>query len=184
MRIIAGKYKGRRLFTPNDQRIRPTSDRLRERLFSILSHQTPGSRVLDLYAGTGALGIEAISRGAAHAIFVDISKDALMLIEQNIDQLDLESSAQTIRWDIRSSLHCLQGVPMHFDLVFMDPPYEEELVVRSLDHLVDSRAMSSGALIVAEHHSSEPLLDLPICLKLIDQRRQRKSLVSFFRYML
>jgi 16S rRNA (guanine966-N2)-methyltransferase len=153
-------------------------------LFSILSNQTPGSRVLDLYAGTGALGIEAISRGAASATFVDISKDALTVIEKNIAQLDLQSVAQILRWDIRSSLHCLQSVSLPFDIVFMDPPYEEELVVMTLRHLVDCKALSSGALIVAEHHVREPILEIPNILKPTDQRRQRKSLVSFFRYML
>ncbi len=184
MRVIAGEYRGRRLFTPGDQRIRPTSDRLRETVFNILARRPAGCHVLDLYAGTGALGIEALSRGASSCTFVDVSKTALRLIERNLTHVGVRQPTQLIRWNIHTSLNCLKDLPSSFNLVLLDPPYGQNLIAPTLTHLTACGCLSSEAIIVLEHDIREQLPDTLPNLKRFDQRRQRKSLVSFLRYMI
>lgn len=123
MRVIAGKAKGRQLAAPRGRITRPTSDRVREALFSILGARVPGSRVLDLYAGTGALGIEALSRGAAHATFVDRDARAVAVIRMNLANCGLAHDATVVRADVRAALRDLARRGETFDLVFFDPPY-------------------------------------------------------------
>lgn len=183
MRVIAGKYRGRRLFTPRDQRIRPTSDRLRERVFNILSRELTNCGVLDLYAGTGALGIEALSRGASSCTFVDASKSALDLIERNLNHIGVRKPTRLIRWNIPTSLNCLKDLPSSFNLVFLDPPYGQNLILPTLTHLSTCGGLAPETVLVIEHGIREQMPDALPNFKLFDQRRQRKSLVSFLRYM-
>src|ERR671914_498164 len=121
MRVIAGRYGGRRLQAPSGEATRPTSDRVREALFSVLGDRLEGARVLDLYAGTGALGIEALSRGAAEATFVDRSAEATRTITANLDKTHLTDSARVVRGDV---VRFLRGPGDPVDLVFLDPPYD------------------------------------------------------------
>jgi 16S rRNA (guanine966-N2)-methyltransferase len=121
---------------------RPTTDRIRESLFNILAGSIQDRRVLDLFAGTGALGIEAISRGAASAVFVDQARAALAAIRRNIRDLGLDARTRIIHWDIRKNLNCLASDPQAFDLVFMDPPYETHAVAPALRALISSGAMA------------------------------------------
>ena len=182
MRIIAGKLKGRRLHSFEGKQTRPTSDRLRESIFNILSFQIQHTVVLDLFAGTGALAIEAISRGADSAVLVDSSPQALSLIEQNVRSFSLEKRLRTIRWDIVCSLKPLQYIQPRFNLVFMDPPYNRNMVVPALDHLQQSGSLAEDACIVVEHSVQEPIhADRPE-LVLYDQRRYGKTMVSFLSH--
>ncbi|MFZ7127072.1 MAG: 16S rRNA (guanine(966)-N(2))-methyltransferase RsmD [Desulfobacterales bacterium] len=179
MRVIAGTFRGRKLFSPKDQAVRPTSDRLRESVFNMISHRIRERHVLDLYAGTGALGIEALSRGASSCTFVDISRSALLLIARNLRHLNVERPTELIRWNIQISLDCLRNASNPFDLVFMDPPYEQGLVSATLRHLSTCPQLDRSALIVIEHGIREPLPPEIQPFEIQDQRRQRKSLVSF-----
>lgn len=180
MRIIAGHWKGTRLHAPSGTTIRPTADRLREAIFNIIGNRIHAKRVLDLYAGTGAMGLEALSRGACHATFVDRSPEALALIHRNMAKVDAADRATVIRWDITHSLHCLANRG-GFDWVFIDPPYGSDLGVRTLTHLAAS-GIACGRIVV-EHDARDPLAPLPMDLELTDQRRYGKSLVSFLRPM-
>lgn len=184
MRVISGKLKGRRLTAPAGMATRPTTDRTRESLFNILAGSIQDRRVLDLFAGTGALGIEAISRGASSAVFVDQAKAALAAIRRNVRDLGLVARTRIIHWDIRKNLNCLASVPQAFDLVFMDPPYETNTVAPALTALVSSGALAPAACVVIEHSAREPILHTEVTLALVDQRRFGKTLVSFMKPML
>lgn len=133
MRIVGGKFKGRRLFVPKGLDVRPTADRVREAVFSILAAKVEGARVLDLFAGTGALGLEALSRGAARAVFVDRRPLALKIIKRNVEALGLEGSARILRTDLSRGPEGLRQETGPFDLIFMDPPYGKGLVAPALD---------------------------------------------------
>jgi 16S rRNA (guanine966-N2)-methyltransferase len=128
MRIIAGKWRGRRIKAPKDDRVRPTADRVREAWMSIVSPWLPEARVIDLYAGSGALGLEALSRGAAEAHFVEISTTGLRGIRENADALGAGDAAVVHRADAQKYA---QGLPAHaFDIGFADPPYGQQLATR------------------------------------------------------
>jgi len=160
--------------------IRPTADRLRESIFNIIGPQIRGKRVLDLFAGTGAMGIEALSRGAAHAIFMDNHPQALDLIRRNIAKLKMGGQATVIPWDIARNLHCLRDHSVG-DIIFMDPPYRRGLIQNTLNHL---QTIETGIrMIVVEHDVKESLNDLPESFVLDDQRRYGKTLVSFLSGM-
>ncbi|OLE34627.1 MAG: 16S rRNA (guanine(966)-N(2))-methyltransferase RsmD [Alphaproteobacteria bacterium 13_1_20CM_3_64_12] len=152
MRIVGGRLKGRNLASPSSQRIRPTADRLRESLFNILIHSygdpITGARVLDLFAGTGALGIEAISRGAAFALFVDNGAEARALLRNNVEALGLGGVTKVYRRDATNlgPAHPIEP----FSLVFLDPPYRMTLAEKALVSLRDGGWLTPGALAVVE----------------------------------
>lgn len=182
MRIIGGKLKGRRLFSVKGFRVRPTTDKHRESIFNIIAPYLEGAVVLDLFAGTGALGIEALSRGARFAVFVDDYPAALATIRKNIQACCLESVTKVFRCNVLKNLNCLQ--PYSFDLVVMDPPYGSELLKPAFLNLQRCACLKNGALIVAEHALNEPFSDNIPCFKRFDQRRYGKTLVSFFNFVL
>lgn len=183
MRVISGTLKGRRLVCPPGLATRPTADRIKESIFNILSGRFQERRVLDLFAGTGALGIEALSRGAAVAVFIDQAKAAMDVLHRNIRALGLEGRSRTIRWNIRKNLNCLHSTPP-FDLVFMDPPYSTDAVTPVLTSLAACGALCSGARIVIEHSDQERIALPTDTLVLADQRRFGKTLVSFVDAMI
>jgi len=152
MRIVGGRLGGRTLAAPKSQNIRPTSDRLRESLFNILAHgyddAITGARVLDLFAGTGALGLEAMSRGAAFALFIDDGAEARALIRQNIEALGLGGITRIFRRDATRLGAAHPNEP--FGLVLLDPPYRKRLAEKALASLRDGGWLSRGALVVVE----------------------------------
>lgn len=184
IRIIGGVLKGRRLKTLQGRAVRPTSDRVRESIFNILANQIRDAAVLDLFAGSGALGIEALSRGAASVIFIDKSPQALTVINQNLRMCRPGSQVQTIRWDIVKNLNCLTNISPQFNFVFMDPPYNQRFIRPALAALIQSRSMARPVKIVVEHDIDEPIPEKISPLILFDQRRYRKTLVSFLMGML
>jgi 16S rRNA (guanine966-N2)-methyltransferase len=172
MRVIAGRWGGRRLQAPPGDATRPTSDRVREALFSVLADRVPGARVLDLFAGSGALGIEALSRGAAEATFVDSAPAALRAVRANLEALGAE--AQVHRSDARRFLRSASAAARYYDLVFLDPPYR--LAGRLGDELTVAlpAVLAPGAAVVAESDRRAPLeLGLP----LFDERRYGDTLI-------
>jgi 16S rRNA (guanine966-N2)-methyltransferase len=152
MRVVGGRLKGRNLASPFSRDIRPTADRLRESIFNILAHAyddaIEGARVLDLFAGTGALGIEAISRGAKFALFVDNGAEARALMRNNIEALGLGGVTKIYR---RDATHLGPAHPVEpFSLVFLDPPYAKGLAERAVVSLRDGGWLTPGALLVVE----------------------------------
>ncbi|HZE70675.1 MAG TPA: 16S rRNA (guanine(966)-N(2))-methyltransferase RsmD [Pyrinomonadaceae bacterium] len=162
MRIIAGKYRGRKLKSPPSLEVRPTSDRLRETLFNVISSRIEGVRFLDLCAGSGAVGIEALSRGASHATFVDRSRKMCGLIEANLDLCRIpETETEVVLSEAVAFLRQVrtrQLKPWHF--VFFDPPYDAEYqVVLELFGSNPGELLTEGGLLIVEHHHKNPLAD-------------------------
>ena len=147
MRVITGKAKGITLATPDGMLTRPTSDRVKEALFSIVQFDLPGARVLDLFGGTGQLGIEALSRGASSAVFVDSREDACRLIRENLRRTKLEQDGKVVRCDY---LDYLKRCRDRFDIVILDPPYAEVFLENALKTLTEIDILQSGGIIIAE----------------------------------
>jgi 16S rRNA (guanine966-N2)-methyltransferase len=172
MRIIAGTYGGRTLKAPKGDSTRPTSDRVREALFSILGNRVQDARVLDLFAGSGALGLEALSRGAAGATFVDSAPAAVRAVRDNLAAL--ETGAQVRREDALRFLGDAARAGRHYDLVFLDPPYRlAERLGRPLSDALPA-VLAPGAVVVAESDRRAPLA---LTLPLHDERRYGDTLI-------
>lgn len=175
MRIIAGRYKGRRLKTPTWEGLRPTSDKLRETLFNILAPRIEGARVLDGYAGTGAVGIEALSRGAAHVTFVEQDRRAARLIEQNLAGCGVEADYTIDIGDLVSALG--RRPDAAFDLIWLDPPYDLTAIGAALD--AAARALAADGLLVLERATRrEP--DVPASLVRVRDVKSGDSTLTFF----
>ena len=181
MRIIAGEFRGRRLAAVKG-RVRPTSDRVREAIFSVLGAAVVDARVLDLFAGTGALSLEALSRGARHAVLVEDHGTALKILRDNIDTLDLEGRARVLPLPVTRALKTLAAQGEQFSLVFLDPPYERGLVPKTLAALQDSSLLLRGARVVAEHSQRETLPELVGRLNLSQSRRYGDTQVAFYEF--
>ena len=147
MRVITGKARGVTLKTPEGMQTRPTTDRVKEALFSIIQFEIPGARVLDLFGGTGQLGIEALSRGAKSAVFVDATENACKLIRENLKRTKLEQDAKVIRSDY---LDYLKRCRETYNIIFLDPPYAEVFLENALKQIVEIDILQSGGIIVAE----------------------------------
>jgi len=181
MRVISGKAKGRRLIAPKGGGVRPTADRIKESLFDILPRDFSGMKILELFAGTGNVSIEALSRGAASALLVDASERSGRVIRENLRRLDLSDRAQLWVMPVDRALRSLARQRQTFDLVFLDPPYDQNLVGRSLEMLASLNPLLPGAIVVAEHSVREPVKSSYASLSLNDQRRYGDTLLSFFR---
>jgi len=178
MRIVGGAWRGRRLQAPTGWDTRPTSDRVRQTVFDIISHRfaplPQDAQVLDLFAGTGALGLEALSRGARFATFVDHDRAACETIDSNIKHLKAETRCKVIRADASRFLH--RG-PV-FDLVFADPPYGKDLLVPALEHMLAAHMLAPDALLVLES-GRELQTDIPPGFSVLDQRHVGSTSVHF-----
>ena len=183
LRIISGDLKGRKLLSVRGKRVRPTSDRLRESIFNILSSQVQKAVVLDLFAGTGALGLEALSRGAKSVVFVEQSRSALSVIEQNILSCSLKSRASIFRCNIAKDLNRIGSAGQSFNLVFMDPPYNKELIKPALVNLHRHRLLENKTRLIVEHTALEPIPKDLAVFETVDQRRYGKTVVSFLNYI-
>jgi len=179
MRIISGTSKGRKLVTPRSQSLRPTSDRVKESIFNILRVEMEGKVVLDLFAGTGNLGIEALSRGAKKAIFVEKGRQATRLIQRNLTQLGLEERSEILPKDANRAIGILKQRGESFDLILMDPPYEKGLIQKTLMKLSLHPIYHKDSILVIEHNRREPLPDTMAGWNLIRQRRIGDTLISF-----
>jgi len=172
--VIAGRYGGRRLRAPRGDATRPTADRVREALFSILGDRVEDALVLDLFAGSGALGLEALSRGARSAIFVDSAPAALAALRANVAALDADGEvvrADAVRW-----LRAASGRSRQYDLVFLDPPYGRAEALGAELSAALPAVLAAGALVVSESDRRAPLeLTMPIT----DERRYGDTLIRF-----
>ncbi len=180
MRIVAGKFRGKQLKTPADETIRPTSDRVRESVFNILASRLgpslEGKRVLDLFAGTGALGLEALSRGASQVTFVDSGVEARGLIRDHIDSFGIGGISKLLRRDA-TALGPI-GSLRPFDLVFLDPPYGRGLGEAALESLRAGNWLAPGAMLVFEE-SSDAEVTLPEGFSLDDTRTYGTATIRF-----
>ena len=180
MRITGGEFSGRVLRVPRGD-VRPTAERVREALFSMLAHRgaLAGARVLDVFAGSGALGLEALSRGAASALFVEQSRGVARVLAQNIDALGVSASARIMQHDVASALRSLAGGQQRFDLCFIDPPYASGLAAATLAALGAGTLLAERAVLVAEsdrRHAPGPIAGLALAI----ERRYGDTLISLY----
>lgn len=181
MRIIGGELGGRRLKAPSGVATRPTSDRLREALFNIIGVDVNDTTFLDLFAGSGAVGIEALSRGAERSVFVESSRRALEVLEENIHACGLEHRSRIVPKNALSALRLFEQEGARFDIVYVDPPYDADLYGRALLSLGRGDLVDPEGLVVTERRSSARLL--PEYGKLRNYRdvRHGDSTLGFFR---
>jgi 16S rRNA (guanine966-N2)-methyltransferase len=179
MRIISGICRGRKLTPLKGPDIRPTSDRIKETLFNILGPKVRHAQVLDLFAGTGALGLEALSRGAAHTVFVDRSETACDIIRQNIHRCGFPAQATVVRQDLFSPGTHAAIVCRQFDLIFLDPPYDNGYVLKTLEQKNPASFLSETGIIVAEHAAHEILPSSLNGLDIFRQKKYSRTTISF-----
>ena len=182
MRVITGTFKSRRLKTLPGARTRPTSDRLRETLFNVLGASVRGAVFADGYAGSGAVGIEALSRGAEFVYFLENHRPAVRVIEQNLKSLGIAEGYEVLALDVRAALRILEQRGVRFDVVFLDPPYKEaEEYERALALLGESKLLAPGAVVVVEHHRKQSLVERYGALARARILRQGDSTLSLYR---
>lgn len=178
MRIIGGEARGRKLFAPEGIDTRPTPDRVRESLFNILMRQIPGARVLDLFGGSGAMALEALSRGAHSAVICDHAPSAIKAIRRNSELTRVQDRCQIIQADWRTALSRPAIGP--FSLVFLDPPYQQtELYGLAAQTLSDRRLLAPGAVLVMEYELNAPAL--PDGFEVFDERAYGRTKVRLVR---
>jgi 16S rRNA (guanine966-N2)-methyltransferase len=186
MRVIAGTYRSRSLFAPRGLQTRPTSDRLRETLFNILAPRVEGSRFVDLYAGTGAVGIEALSRGATHVWFAENADPALASLRQNLAALKISRGFTLDDQGVGAILQRLSKLPLPVDLVYLDPPYEaEDEYTGTLNFFGSIRGraiLAPDALVIAEHNSKSKLANRYGGLEHTRLSKQGDAALSFFGF--
>jgi len=181
VRIIAGAYKGRRLTTPRGDTTRPTADQVRIALLDTLMPWLPEARVLDLFAGAGGVGLEALSRGAAHVTFVERDARAMQALRANVATLDVAPVVRVLRESVRRALHALRVEAARFDVVFLDPPYEGDDVRETLESLGDAALLADGAVVVAQHLTKRAPPASTGALTAFRTRRFGETTLTFFR---
>jgi 16S rRNA (guanine966-N2)-methyltransferase len=185
MRVIAGKYKSRTLRSLNGQKLRPTSDRLRETLFNILGPAVSGGTFVDLYAGTGAVGIEALSRGAYYAIIVEQHAPAVDLIRRNLGSLGIGAEAEILAMNVARAIERLEARRVHAQFIFLDPPYAADIEYESaLEALGESPLVAPEGRVIVEHLRKRELPERAGELELTRVVEQGDAALSFYRLAL
>lgn len=183
MRVISGKARGTKLSSIESLSTRPTLDRVKESLFNIIQNNLKGAVVLDLFAGSGQLGIEALSRGADKAYLCDINRDAVKMIKQNLEKTKLKDKAVVINEDYKKALRTL-NTNEKFDIIFIDPPYKEDIAVDSIiDIIHESRLKENGIMIIETDEIERDLREINKIenIKIIDQRKYGRASLIFIK---
>lgn len=182
LRIIGGRLRGKKLQSVPGVLTRPTASRVRESVFNILSFDVRDKQVLDLFAGTGILGLEALSRGAASVVFVDNDRRPLSVIQKNVSSCNVDADVRVVKFDLSREWSPKMPAGDGFQLVFMDPPYNQNLVGPTLVRLSSGGLLEKGAIVTVEHSPLEPILTQDTDFVLEDQRKYGKTQVSFLIY--
>ncbi len=180
MRVIAGKARGLKLNTPKNDDVRPTTDRVKESLFNMINPYIMDSNILDLFAGTGSLGIECLSRGASKCVFVDKSKESIDIVKSNIKKARVESESIIINSDFKEAIR-VKIKNEKFDVVFMDPPYYKNLFIECLETIEESNILSEDGIIVVEHDTKEILPDEVKNLEKYRTKKYGNTTITFYR---
>jgi len=178
MRVIAGSAKSLHLYSVKGFHVRPTADRIKESLFSSVGRRVVDSRFLDLYSGTGAIGIEALSRGAEFAVFVDNSKECVKIIEKNLDHTKLRDRGRIINGNAISAINDLSGGEI-FDIIFLDPPYNKNLIFETLESITENGLISENGLVIAEYGPFEDIV-CPKGLEIINEKDYKTTRMVFY----
>ncbi|HNT33872.1 MAG TPA: 16S rRNA (guanine(966)-N(2))-methyltransferase RsmD [bacterium] len=180
LRIIAGQFKGRKLFSPKGEEVRPTAAVVREALFSILGYEIEGARVLDLFAGTGSIGFEALSRGAQRVTFVERLPDARNAILKTAEHLGVTNQIEVIDANAAGKIRHRIDQEVQFDLVFIDPPYGHERPAKILGRIISEGLLAEGAFVVYEQQRNEVQARPVEGLVHVDERRYGRTVLTFF----
>lgn len=157
VRVISGSARGLKLNKPGDDRVRPTTDRVKESMFNIVQDWVYDSQVLDLFAGSGALGIEALSRGASQAVFCDNSLDSIKIIKSNIEKAKVVDRSQIVSGDFKRCLRDMEAKNQSFDMIFVDPPYYKGLFEEVLDTIRSCKILKKDGIVIVEHDAKRPI---------------------------
>ncbi|KXZ39614.1 16S rRNA (guanine(966)-N(2))-methyltransferase RsmD [Alkalithermobacter thermoalcaliphilus JW-YL-7 = DSM 7308] len=182
MRIISGTLRGLRLKSPKSMNIRPTSDRVKESVFNIINSNIADSFVLDLFSGTGSLGIECLSRGAYSCTFVDNSKESISILKENLNKARMLQKSDIIFSDVISALNKLAVKRDRFDIIFMDPPYLKKLIIPALETISKSEILEEDGIIIVEHDSKDVIPDKVGNLTKYREKQYSSTKISFFKW--
>ncbi|SMC21616.1 16S rRNA (guanine(966)-N(2))-methyltransferase RsmD [Clostridium acidisoli DSM 12555] len=183
MRIIAGLAKGRKLLSPEGfDTTRPTLDRVKEAIFNIIQESVPYSVALDVFAGTGSLGLEAVSRGAKQCYLVDKSPVTFPLLKKNVENLNFTDKCECLNMDSYKALEHLDKKGIIFDLIFIDPPYRKNMIPPAIEYISNSNLLDKGGLIVTKIDSLEEIYEGNEKITLINHRKYGKTIICFYRY--
>lgn len=182
MRIISGKAKGRKLFSPPTSETRPTLDRVKESMFSIIQGYIPESIVLDMFSGTGSLGLEAASRGAKECHLIDKSPLTYPYLKQNIEHLKFNDICFSYNIDAYTALKKFAESKKLFDLIFIDPPYLKDMIPGAIDYIYNNNLLNKEGIIVTKIDSSENIYEGFNDLALCDKRKYGNTTVCFYKY--
>lgn len=180
MRIIGGELKGRKIDYIKTQDVRPTKDKVRQALFNIVAPNIGGAKVLDLYSGSGAYAIEAISRGALSAVCVEDNFKCFSMIKENVSALKLEEKIKVIKKDVLRVFKALEHNNLIFDIIILDPPYYEDLPKKTLLKLIQYDILSRNNIIICEHHRQDILPDSFNGIKLLTRKAYGNTVLSFY----
>jgi 16S rRNA (guanine966-N2)-methyltransferase len=178
MRVTGGTGRGRRLKTPAGDRVRPTSDKVKQALFNILGERVIDALFLDLFAGAGSIGIEALSRGAAHVVFVDGSHDSLTVVKHNIERTGFEERSQAVLSKAESFLKKPSGP---YDVVYLDPPYENE-ILPLLEQIAEAGMLKPDAIVITEHFKKRPSPASAGDLMLYREAKYGDTVLAFYKF--
>ncbi len=182
MRITAGELKNRKIKSREGRETRPTLERIKEAIFSIIGDKVDGAVFLDLYSGTGNVAIEALSRGAERAVMIEQDKEALRIIIENVNSLNLDDRCRAYKNDALRGLEILGRKKEKFDIIFLDPPYKENISSETIKKICESGVLKEEGIIISEHSVYEKLPDKIDDFVKYDERNYNKKIVSFYMY--
>lgn len=181
LRVISGKARGLKLNTPKNDDVRPTTDRVKESLFNIINPYIMDGDILDLFAGTGSLGIECLSRGANKCVFVDLNRSSIEIVKSNIKKARVESNSEVLNVDFKAAIERVKNNSYKFDIIFMDPPYYKNMFFEALEKIEKSNILKEDGIIVVEHDTKQ---EFPENIgKLINYRSKKygNTTITFYR---
>ena len=181
MRVISGKARGLKLDTPKNLDVRPTTDRVKESLFNIINPYIRESNILDLFAGTGSLGIECLSRGAKNCIFVDKSKQSIGIVKSNVKKARVENESTILNIDFKDAVKRLAVQKQKFDVIFMDPPYYENMFIDCLKSIDELNLLKEDGLVVVEHDTNDLFYDSIGRLYKSREKKYGNTTISFYK---
>jgi len=178
MRIIGGRLRGRKIMFPKKKDVRPTKDRIRESVFNMIAERVPGAKVLDLFAGSGAYGLEALSRGAATAVFVDNDPECLDVIEDNAQHLGIREDMETVRGNIPECLEQLGNKNEKYDIVFADPPFNRGLAKKTLQYIYQYDILSRLGVLILEHAALESVRGASVDVNIFKEKTYKDITIT------
>ena len=182
MRIIAGSARGRKLLSPVGMGTRPTLDRIKEAIFNIIQNRTQGAVVVDMFSGTGSLGLEAASRGAKKCYLIDMGDTTFEMLQKNVDNLKFNDKCKCLKGDTYKYMKKFAAEEVVFDLIFIDPPYAKDMIPPAIEIIADNDLLRRDGLIVCKIDSSEEIYEGNSIIHLCDLRKYGNTTVLFYEY--